>query len=28
MRNAVRPKDGTAKTPQVLYVSTDSKQGL
>ncbi|HOO52680.1 MAG TPA: 50S ribosomal protein L3 [Methanothrix sp.] len=28
MRNAVRPKDGTAKMPQVLYVSTDSKQGL
>jgi len=28
IRNAVRPKDAEAKTPQVLYVSKESKQGL
>jgi len=28
MRTAVRAKDADLKTPQVLYVSTDSKQGL
>lgn len=28
MRSAVRAKDADLKTPQVLYVSTDSKQGL
>ena len=28
MRNAVRSKGADVKTPEVLYVSTDSKQGL
>jgi len=28
MRAAVRAKDADLKTPQVLYISTDSKQGL
>lgn len=28
IRNAVRPKDAEAKTPQILYVSKESKQGL
>lgn len=27
MRRALRPKDATIRTPQVLYISTDSKQG-
>jgi len=27
MRRAIRPKDATIKTPEILYVSTDSKQG-
>ncbi len=27
MRHAIRAKDNTVKTPEILYVSTDSKQG-